>query len=102
MKLSYRKRCLEERYVKLTPEGILSWYKNEDDSDPKGSIQICGEPISVDQDDSTTLFIHTKERRFHFQFMDSDLTKMWADILEWHSKRQPRRNTSVVVRNKIG
>ena len=98
-KLSSRKNILEDRYIKLTTDGILSWYKGEDDSDARGSIQIRGEKISQDKDDLKVVFVHTKDRRYHFQLLDERDSNMWLSVLDWHTQFTPKGNTSVLVRN---
>lgn len=98
-KLSNRKKILEERFLKLTTEGILSWYKGEEDSDPRGSIQIRGESISSDSDDPNTVFVNTKNRRFHFQFISQTEAKKWSSVMEWHSQRSKPEHSTMVVRN---
>ena len=78
----------------------MSWYKGEDDSmDPRGSIQIRGETISMDSDDPNTVFVNTKHRRFHFQFSKEREAHMWKQVMEWHSQRSPSAYTSVPIRN---
>ena len=68
-KLSGRKNVLKDCYLKLSTNGILSWFKGEDDSEPRRSLVVQGEKLSLDQDDpKTAVFIHISQRRFHFQF----------------------------------
>ena len=101
-KLSGGKNILEDRYLKLSIDGIISWYKKEDDNEPRGSLMVRGERLSVDHDDPRVIFIHTSDRRFHFQFLDEENGKMWCTVLQWHIDRIPQKYTRVVVRNQPG
>ena len=60
---------------------------------------IRGERLSLDQDDPKVIFIHTRERRFHFQFLTGDDAKMWLNSFEWYLELDPQAYTRVQVRN---
>jgi len=88
-KLSGGKNILEDRYLKLTADGIISWFEKEDDTRSKGSIQVRGEQVNLDADDRRTLYVHTKGRRYHFAFVDEHESNLWLTSMSWHTCRQP-------------
>ncbi|XP_076820844.1 uncharacterized protein LOC143466113 [Clavelina lepadiformis] len=102
-KLSGGKAIREDRYIRLNAEGILSWYKSDTDSEPRGSIQVRGERVSLDVNEIRTIYIETKERCYLFEFIDLYETNLWFAVLDWHSHRSPIKGplaASIRIRNK--
>ena len=99
MKMSGGKNILEERYLKLTADGVVSWFEKEDDTKSKGSIQIQGKPVNLDVDDSKVLYIHTKGRKYHFVFLDEHESNTWLKSLLWHASKARPEYSSTLVRN---
>nr|XP_002131352.1 uncharacterized protein LOC100179420 [Ciona intestinalis] len=100
-KLSGGKNVMEDRYLRLHADGILSWFKSEkEDADCRGSIQVRGERISIDPSKSHVLLVQTKERRYMFELIDAFECNQWYAVTSWHSHRRPLENTAIAVRNK--
>jgi len=100
-KLSNRKDELELRYVRLFADGLLAWYKSEaDDAECRGCIQVRGERVAINPNNSSELWIETKERKFVFVFLDSYEASEWNRACSWHAPRKPMENPVMSVRNK--
>jgi len=100
-KLSGGRSILQDRYLKLSTNGILSWYKGEDDAESQGAIMIRGQRLTLDQDDPRVVFIHIAERRYHFQFLDEENAKLWTTALQGQLNLTPQSHRKLKVRNPI-
>ncbi|XP_076820843.1 uncharacterized protein LOC143466112 isoform X2 [Clavelina lepadiformis] len=76
----------EERYLRLSGRGILSWFKSEKDSVAQGSILIRGGQVIFANHD---IQIITHEGHYQLQFLKENEVNSWYNVLFWHSQRRP-------------
>jgi len=99
-KQSGRKKVMEERYLRLTQDGLLSWYKSEsDEADCRGTIQVGGEGVSTNPDRKEEIWVKTKDRTYIFSFIDAYEASQWFRAIAWHTYRKPIDKPGPHVRN---
>ena len=92
----------EERFMRLSSDGVLSWYKNDsDDSERRGSIQLRGERCLIDNSNSRIIHVHVEPRGYQFRFHSSREAQLWLAAFQWHYGRRPLRKAAVPLRNKV-
>jgi len=98
--LSGGRNVLQKRYIRLHSDGLLSWYKNSEDADSRGSIQVRGEELSINPVDKRELWVETKNRTYSFVFSDPCEAEEWLTVGQWHAQRKPLKMTEASIRNK--
>nr|XP_002131479.1 uncharacterized protein LOC100187308 isoform X1 [Ciona intestinalis]XP_026690642.1 uncharacterized protein LOC100187308 isoform X1 [Ciona intestinalis] len=95
------KNVYEERYLRLTSDGVLAWYGSDSEtSDRHGAIQIRGETCVIDSANSNCVRINVKTRDYQFRFADAREANLWQAAFLWHSARRPLKKASIPIRNK--
>ena len=89
----------QERYMKLTGDGILSWYKEEGDNKRRGAIQVRGETVGLTQDETNIVVIHTKTRKYYLKYLDDVEAAHWLCGLQFHAQRPRLLYTKISIRN---
>lgn len=101
-KLSRGKSQFEERFLRLSSDGVLSWYRNDnDDSEPRGSIQLRGERCDIDTSNSRIVIIFVEPKPYQFRFYSTREAQLWLAAFQWHYGRRKLRKAAVPLRNKV-
>lgn len=85
-KLSGGHGRFEDRMLRISSEGILEWLK-PGESTVKGAIQVRGEGVNMDYQETNKVLIITKSRIYEFKFFSKEEADHWYQILSWHSTR---------------
>jgi len=97
--MSGGKKILEERYLKVGQDGLLSWYKTEKADDASlGTLQLGGRNVHISPEDDCEMRVVTSDRTYVFKFSDKDTATQWYNISHWHSLRKPLNNPAKSVR----
>jgi len=101
-KLINRKKVFEERFLRLSTEGVLSWYRSDDEESDRrrGSIQVRGHTCGTDSSDPTKINVQVMPRTYQFQFPTVREAQLWLAALQWHYGRKSLRKAQVPLRNK--
>jgi len=100
-KLCRGKKEFKPRFLRLYSEGILSWYRSEnEDAEPCGSIQVRGEESWIDNANPKIIHIQVEPKGYQFRFLTSREAELWLAALQWHYGRKALRRAAVPIRNK--
>ena len=92
---------MEERFLRLSSEGVLSWFRSHnEDSERRGSIQVRGHTCGVDTSDPTKINVQVLPRTYQFQFPTAREAQLWLAALQWHYGRKSLRKAQVRLRNQ--
>ena len=100
-KLSYEKNIFEERYLKVTGDGILSWYKSSNLTKIRGAIQIRGvSAVRVSDGNKSIVLVDTQEpRTYQFKFQDAEQACFWLTSLQHYVDKEKLQFTRITTRN---
>ena len=100
-KLSGTKKIFELRYLKLSGDGVLKWYK-KDEPKSKGAIQLRGEKADVTGTggNKNIVFVETSQpRTYQFKFVDAEEAKFWLTSFQFYTMKPKLTYTKAKIRN---
>ena len=97
--MSGTKHIFEERLLKLTGDGLLSWYKKNDNK-RRGAIEIRGTNVGIVDGNKSIVFVETKEpRTYQFKFAEAREAKVWLISFQNYAKKPSLKYTKINIRN---